>query len=45
MGEMRNLCKILVGKRDRNEQRRWKNNIKVDLMEIEWEGLDWIHLA
>jgi hypothetical protein len=21
------------------------NNIKIDLKEVEWEGLDWIHLA
>jgi hypothetical protein len=24
---------------------RWVNNIKVDLREIEWGGLDWIDLA
>jgi hypothetical protein len=25
--------------------RRWENNIKVDLKEIEWEGVDWLYLA
>jgi hypothetical protein len=23
----------------------WVDNIKMDLEEIEWEGVDWIHLA
>ena len=25
--------------------RRWKNNINMDLQEVEWEGMDWIDLA
>jgi hypothetical protein len=24
---------------------RWEDNIKMDLREIEWEGVDWMHLA
>jgi hypothetical protein len=24
---------------------RWENNIKMDFGEIEWGGMDWIHLA
>jgi hypothetical protein len=24
---------------------RWENNIKVDIQEIVWDGVDWIHLA
>jgi hypothetical protein len=24
---------------------RWEDNIKVDLTEIGWDGLDWIYLA
>jgi hypothetical protein len=24
---------------------RWKDNIKIDLREIEWGGMDWIDLA
>jgi hypothetical protein len=26
-------------------RRRWKYNIRMDLREIEWEGVDWIHLS
>jgi hypothetical protein len=26
-------------------RRRWVDNIKVDLREIGWEGVDWIELA
>jgi hypothetical protein len=25
--------------------RRWEGNIRMDLREIGWEGVDWIHLA
>jgi hypothetical protein len=24
---------------------RWVNNIKMDLMEIKWDGVDWIGMA
>jgi hypothetical protein len=24
---------------------RWMNNIKMDLREIGWGGMDWVHLA
>jgi len=24
---------------------RWEDNFKLDLMEVGWEGVDWIHLA
>jgi hypothetical protein len=24
---------------------RWEDNIRMDLREIVWEGVDWIHLA
>jgi hypothetical protein len=34
------------GKRPQGRPRsRWKNNIRTDLREIGWEGVDWIHLA
>jgi hypothetical protein len=38
MGEMRNPCKILVGKPERKKpvvrpRRRWENDIKMDLRE------------
>jgi hypothetical protein len=26
-------------------RRRWLDNIKVDLREIEWDGVDWIDMA
>jgi hypothetical protein len=26
-------------------QYRWEDNIRMDLRGIEWEGVDWIHLA
>jgi hypothetical protein len=26
-------------------KRRWVNNIKMDLREIGWKGMDWIDLA
>jgi hypothetical protein len=25
--------------------RRWEDNIKMDLKDTEWEGVDWMHLA
>jgi hypothetical protein len=47
---MRNVYKILVGKPEGKRRlgrpwRRWKDNIRIDLREIEWEGVDWIRLA
>jgi hypothetical protein len=50
MGEMRNAYNILVWKTEKKKplerpKRRWEDNIKMDLREVEWEGLDWIHLA
>jgi hypothetical protein len=29
----------------RRTRRRWEDNIKVDLKEIRYEGVDWINLA
>jgi hypothetical protein len=26
-------------------RRRWVDNIKMDLREIEWDGMDWVDLA
>jgi hypothetical protein len=50
MGQMRNAYKILVGesegKRPLERRRRGsEDNIKMDLKEIEWEGVKWTHLA
>jgi hypothetical protein len=49
-GEKRNACKILVGKQEGKRplgrpRCRWVDNMKVDLGEIEWGGMDWIDLA
>jgi hypothetical protein len=49
-GEKRNAYRILVenpeGKRPIGRPRsRWMDNIKMDLREIEWDGMDWIDLA
>jgi hypothetical protein len=47
--EKRNASRILVenpgGKRPLGKPRRkWVDNIKIDLREIGWEGMDWIDL-
>jgi hypothetical protein len=45
MEEMRNAYKTLVGKLEGKRQLgisrcRWEDNIKLDLREIGWEGVD-----
>jgi hypothetical protein len=50
MGEKRNLYRLLVGKPEGKRplgrlRRRWIDNIKMDLGEIGWGGVDWIGLA
>jgi hypothetical protein len=50
MGAKRNAYRISVGnpqgKRPLGRSRcRWVDNIKMDLREIEWGGMDWIDLA
>jgi hypothetical protein len=50
MGEKRNAYKILVGKSEGKRllgrpRRRWVDNIKMDLREIEWDDMDWINLT
>jgi hypothetical protein len=47
--EMRNMCKILVGKPEEKRplerpRCRWDDNIKIVLI-IGFEGLGWIHLT
>jgi hypothetical protein len=29
----------------KGKRRRWVDNIKMDLRETEWDGIDWIDLA
>jgi hypothetical protein len=50
MGEKRNVYRLLVGKPERKRplgrpRRRWKDNIKMDLLETGLNVVDWIHLA
>jgi hypothetical protein len=50
MREKRNAYRILVGKPEGKRplgrpRRRWVDNIKMDLREIGWDGMDWIDLA
>jgi len=47
---MGNAYNILVRKPERKKplersRRRWEDNLRIDLMEIGWEGMNWIHLA
>jgi hypothetical protein len=48
--ETRNSYRILVGNPEGQRplgrpRRRWVDNIKMDLREIGWDGMDWIDLA
>jgi hypothetical protein len=50
MGRKGNACRIMVGmpegKRSLGRPKhRWVDNIKMDLCEIVWNGMDWIDLA
>jgi len=50
MGDRRGVYRVLVGKPEgrrplERPRRRWENNIKMDLQEVECGGMDWIDLA
>jgi hypothetical protein len=50
MGEKRNAYRLFVGKPEGKRlqgtpKRRWVDNIKLDLGEVGWRGVDWIGLA
>jgi hypothetical protein len=50
MGEKGNAYRILVGKSEGKRplgrpRRKWEDNIKMDIREIGWGGMDWIDLA
>jgi hypothetical protein len=50
MGEVRGVYNILVGRPEGRRplgkpRRRWEDNIKLDLREIGFGDVDWIHWA
>jgi hypothetical protein len=50
MEDMKNAHNILVGKLEKRRplgRHRYirEDNIRMDLREIVWEGVDWLHLA
>jgi hypothetical protein len=50
MGERRGAYRALVGKPEgrrplEKPRRRWEDNIKMDLRQVGWGGVDWIDLA
>jgi len=50
MGERKGAYRVLVGKPEENRplrrpRRRWWDNIKLDLQEVESVGMDWIDPA
>jgi hypothetical protein len=50
MGEKRGVYRILVGKPSGKRplgrpSRRWEDNIKMDLQEVGFGGVDWIGMA
>jgi hypothetical protein len=50
MGEKGRAYRILVGRPEERQplerpRRRRENNIKMDLQEVGWGGMDWIELA
>jgi hypothetical protein len=47
---MRNAYNIVVGKPEGKSplgrpRCRWEDNIRMDVREIGWEGVDWMHLV
>jgi hypothetical protein len=46
MGQMRNLCKILIEETERKRplgrpRHRWEDTIRMHFREMEYEGVDW----
>jgi hypothetical protein len=49
-GEKRATYRFLVGKPELKRpfgrpRCRWEDNVKMDLKEVGWSGMDWIHVA
>jgi hypothetical protein len=50
MGEIKNTCKILVGRPNGRRplgrmRHKWEDDIKIDVREIWFGGVDWVHLV
>jgi hypothetical protein len=50
MGEGRGAYRILVGRPEGRKplgrpRHRWEDNVKMDLQEVGWGGMDWIDMA
>jgi len=45
MGVIRNAYKIFIGKAEGKRPRGREGNIVMDLREICWESVDWMHLT
>jgi hypothetical protein len=50
LGEERGVYRVLVGKPEGKRplgrpRRRWEDNIRMDLQEVGYGGMDWIGLA
>jgi hypothetical protein len=50
MWEKTNAYRIMLGKPEEKRplerpRRRWVDNIKIDLREIRWGGMDWVDVA
>jgi hypothetical protein len=50
MGESRGAYRVLVGKPEGRKplgrpRYIWEDNIKMDLREVGWRGMDWIDVA
>jgi hypothetical protein len=46
MGAVKNAYKLWEGRRPRGRfSRRWEDNIRMDIREVGWKVVDWMHLA
>jgi len=50
MGNRRGACRVLVGRPDvkiplGRPTHRWVDNIKMDLQEVKWGSVNWVHLS